>query len=85
MSRSPLLIVSTLPTLRTWHTQLQRETEALGRKAAQLQGSNKGLQAKLDAQREELTGRVRSTVAITMQVGARQCRLCRPHGNASSI
>ena len=76
MSRSPLLIVSTLPTIRTWHTQLQRETEALGRKAAQLQGSNKGLQTKLDAQREELTGRVRSTVSITMQVGAQQCRLC---------
>jgi hypothetical protein len=75
MSRSPPLIVSTLPTLRTWHTQLQRETEALGRQAAQLRGSNKGLQAKLDAQREELTGRMRSAVSITMQVGAQQCRL----------
>ena len=72
-----------LPTLRTWHTQLQRETEALGRKAAQLQGSNKGLQAKLDAQREELTGRVRSTVAITMQVRAQQQRLC--HGTLTAM
>jgi predicted nucleic acid-binding Zn-ribbon protein len=76
MSGSPLLIASTLPTLCTWHTQLQRETEALGRQAAQLRGSNKGLQTKLDAQREELTGRMRSAVSITMQVGAQQCRLC---------
>ena len=76
MSGSPLLIVSMLPTLRTWHTQLRRETEALGRKAAQLRGSNQGLQTKLEAQREELTGRVRSATSITMQVGAQQCRLC---------
>jgi chromosome segregation ATPase len=53
--------------VRSEYVQLQRETEALGRKAAQLQGSNKGLQAKLDAQREELSGRVRSATAITMQ------------------
>ena len=76
MSRSPLLIVSTLPTLCTWHMQLQRETEAVARKAAQLQGGKQALQAKMDAQREELSGRVRSAVSITMQVGAQQCRLC---------
>lgn len=48
--------------------QLRRETEALGRKAAQLQGTNDNLQAKLEAQREELSSRVRAAQSESMQV-----------------
>lgn len=48
--------------------QLRRETEALGRKAAQLQGSNEGLVAKLDAQRKELSSRMRAAQSESMQV-----------------
>ena len=57
------------------HAQLEKEMQQLARRAESLEGSNSSLTVKLEAQREELTGRIQQAQFEAFEVGPDPNRL----------